>query len=175
MNYIKLHYELMHQKGYTLTEKIVWAYIQGFPKCFASDKNITKALGITCGTVRQTLHKIRLKSGIKGRNWPKSATIPCYQAVTACYHTVTPMLPHGNTQEAKTPMKTGVLLDNYKISILDTKSKPEISPLKGSIPDEPFNLATYKWENGTKHTPAELEEAKRMVALARAECAAIVA
>jgi hypothetical protein len=172
MNYIKLHYDLMHQNGYTLTEKIVWAYIQGFPKCFASDKTIAEALGITCGTVRQTLHKIRIKSGIKGREWPKSATIPCYQAVTDCYHTVTPMLPHGNTKEAETPMKNEPLLDSYKIDRLDIKSKPEISPLKGSIPEKPFNLADFKWENGTKHSPEEIENAKKVIALARAEYAA---
>tara|TARA_R110000803_G_scaffold103052_1_gene171164 strand:- start:15 stop:551 length:537 start_codon:yes stop_codon:yes gene_type:complete len=158
MKFVKLHYDLMHQKGYTLTEKIVWAYIQGFPKCFASDKNIAGALGMTSGTVRQTLHKIRLKSGLKGRNWTKSITIPCYQAVTDCYHTVTPMLPHGNTQGAKSPMKTAPLLDRVLDNTLDIKEESSLNRVVKQL--TPRNLSNPL----TILLDAEKEEAEALAA-----------
>lgn len=80
-NGLHLPAALITQKGYNLREKVLWAYIQSFPEFFASDLHIARMLQWPEKTVSNTLSSIRSKSGIEGRNFPKSGTIPCLKSV----------------------------------------------------------------------------------------------
>ena len=155
MKFVKLTYALIAQEGYSLSEKLVWAYMQGFPKCFASDAAIAAALSMPVGSVKQAKHRIRKKSGLKGRNWPKSDTIPSksYNVVTKSYSVVTPKLQPSNSKEAILPMKTEPLLDSILDRVLDKGQKGKM--LKN--PMHILNSIEAKENQRRKRAAAEID------------------
>jgi hypothetical protein len=154
--FVKLPINLIRQRGFSLREKMVWAYCQAYianyPIFKAKDATMALDLGMSVQMFQKTMSAIRRKTGLKGRKFPKQPTFPDKPILTI---------------ESVNP--------DHRVSIIETKYKEVIETKEHTIgsgmveSDEPFNLRTYKWENGKKHTPAEIDNAKKVIALARAE------
>ena len=115
--FVKLDYDLIRQRGFSLQDKIIWAYIQGFPVFNAKNSTIARVLGISPAAVKQALWRLRKATGTKGGAFVRSKTIPervtgVIPTVTPEIPTVTPEIPQRNTRDTFPIGPLDKVLDN---------------------------------------------------------------